>query len=142
MSYEPGRVALLDYGGDGIWHERLILAHVEGDEFYVCSPDFDLFIEELSRRNQDLEGLRVVPRGGGLPPGLVRDAIYGFAGLTDDARRDLLAEGRDLARTERLARGLPAAGDGLFVGAPGAPGPGAALPVDADAPTLAPREGL
>ena len=65
----PGSRAYVHYVGD-MWHEQLILAWIDVAEYVICTPDGDIYIEQLDANNVDLEGLRFCPEGGGLPYGL------------------------------------------------------------------------
>ena len=104
---EPGTWAFLFYGGDDVWHTRLLIGWVDGAEYVVCTPDFDTFIEEVSSANADLEGLRVGTATYELPVGIGADGVYTFnppLSVVDVSR--LCAEGSRLAATERQQRGL------------------------------------
>ena len=48
-----GRFALVEYDVPGplVVHERWILEHVEGDDYVVCTPDRDIFVETLTVDN-------------------------------------------------------------------------------------------
>lgn len=124
-SLEPGSYAYVFYGGDDVWHQRLVLSWVAAGEYVIATPDWDIFIEQLDAGNADLEGLRFGDAAGTLPVGLAAQPMYAFAlkpaGLE---LAGLIREGEAHSRTERLARGL--------VGAPGVGGPvagGAMAPV-------------
>ena len=41
-----------------LWHERLPLARVRDTLYVVLSPDYDMFVEDLSEENPDLSGFR------------------------------------------------------------------------------------
>ena len=105
--FAPGRRAWVNYGFAEV-HERLIGAHVDGSEYVVVSPDYDVFIEQLDTNNLDLESFRIAPPGGGLPVGLPGpgEVLYSFTALTAVQETALLAEARELADQERAARGL------------------------------------
>jgi hypothetical protein len=131
----PGRRALLNYGLV-VWHERIALAQVQGSEWVVCSPDFELFVEQLDRTNPDLDGFRLAPLAGGLPLGVAAGDVYGFGAVTAAELLQLIEEGGELAIQERLVRGLAPVGPLV----PAAPGPGgaAAVPVAPVAPAAPP----
>ena len=44
------RVALIQYdvAGPTINHERLILDHIEQDDYIICTPDRDIYAETMS----------------------------------------------------------------------------------------------
>ena len=100
MAYPPGRVVLVRYDGDPTWHERLVLAHVDQSEFVICTPDFDLYLEQLDLRNDMLTGLRQYGPGGQLPAGVPAILMYGMAPMTLQEVHDLLVEGRTLSQAE------------------------------------------
>jgi len=83
----------------------MVLDRVRGHDYVALTPDYDICVEELSIHNADLEGFRVMPPGGGAPPGLGGAAIYGLGPMTAAERRDLIAEGR---RSGSPPRPLPA----------------------------------
>lgn len=108
---EPGEFVLLDCGETPrLWHMRLLLAPIQHTEFIVCTPDFDLFAEEVSLQNEDVSALRIMGRDGHLPPGVAGTAVYSFADPSGFDKAALLLEGRRLAAAERLSRGLGDAG--------------------------------
>ena len=141
--YGPGDEVLVNYGAadGGLWHTRWVLDHVRFNEYVVASPDYDIFTEELSMQNLDLEGLRLRPPGGGMPPGLAGAPVYGFGPMTDADRTHLLQEGARIAAAERAALGLggppapavapPAApaGGAAPVAPPAAAGAAALIPI-------------
>ena len=101
-------VVLVRYDED-IWHERYVLAHVQGTEYIVASPDFDIFVEDVSVGNPDLSGVRFYRHGAGgavPPPGVAQ--VHTFGVLSREDRTQLLLEGEELARQERHGRGLAA----------------------------------
>ena len=111
-SLAPGTWAYLYYDGDDVWHVRLLLAWCDGAEYVVLSPDYDMFIEEISAANADLGGLRIAGQTTELPVGLAGQPVYAFNPPLSGAQvGDLILEGSRMARAERQARGLaPAAG--------------------------------
>ena len=73
-----GRFALLEYDVPGpiVMHERMILDHVESDDYVVCTPDRDLFVEQLTVENSDLRSFRLRPQPHQLPPGVpIRSSV-------------------------------------------------------------------
>ena len=65
-----------DVGGPRLWHERLVLAHVQEETYIVLTPDEDMYEEELSLLNTDIRSLRVKPANNRLPPGVVAAEVY------------------------------------------------------------------
>ena len=94
MALQPRRRCYLDYGEPGpVWHERLVLAAVDGSDYVVATPDMDLFVEMLSLQNEDLTGFRVGGVDGiALPAGLDQGLVYAF---------DVLAPGRSRRSSPR-----------------------------------------
>jgi hypothetical protein len=130
----PGRVAYVNYG-QGEWHQRLVLGHVQGTNYVVMTPDHDIFVEQLDASNPDLEGFRVQAIGGGHPVGIPPAQVYAFGPLTAEERSQILSEGRDIVDQERGALGLPALP--VPAAAEGGP-PGVPPPRDAAPPGVAP----
>ena len=125
---KAGSKALVHYGQvPSVWHERLVLAHITAAEYAVCTPDFDIYSEDLSLQNPDFEGFRLIPSHGGAPPGIPLLEIYGFRAVTAADVAALIVEGTAVAEAERLARGLVALQPGGG-GAPPAGLVGAAIP--------------
>ena len=122
---EPGNLVYLDYtapggGGYGEYHERLVVEHIEGTEFMIATPTFDLYAENISRLNADIYDLRLGVIGGGLPAGLEGANVFGFGVLTQARMDALMNEGRRLARLERAARGIAPPGGPAGAGVGGA----------------------
>ena len=57
-----------DVPGPSLWHERMVMDHVEGEEYVVATPDQDVYVEELSLGNSDLRALAVKYIGYQLSP--------------------------------------------------------------------------
>ena len=71
LQLPPRTRALVNYGEPGpVWHERLVLHHVDQTEYVVATPDFDIHCEDLSLQNPDFEGFRIRPADGSVPPGI------------------------------------------------------------------------
>ena len=103
----PGAIAYVCYVGDDLWHERVVVGNAE---YVVCSPDFDIFIEQLDAGNADLSGIRYSDETGGLPVGMTGAQAYSFTVRVGGLQLvGLLREGEAHARTERLGRGLAGA---------------------------------
>lgn len=90
------RVALLEYDVPGpvVNHERMILDHVVGDEYVVCAPDRDIFVEQLSADNSDLRSFR-------LRPSPLQLTVYGLPNWTAAEVASIRDEASRLAATER-----------------------------------------
>ena len=108
-------------GGPELWHERLALEHVSGEEYIIVTPDRDLYVEELSAANEDLLGVRVRarPARGVLPPGIAAGAVYPLPAWTAAELGVLRGEARQMLAAERNQRG-------------GVAGAQAAAPAEAD----------
>ena len=130
LDFEEGDFALVDYGQiPRLWHQRFLAARVINSEFLVATPDFDMYVEDISLQNNDFEGLRRMIGFGQPPPGLGGATVYGFDNLTAADWQHLRDEGRRLATAERRARGL---------GPVAAPDPGAVAALVAAGPLAAP----
>jgi hypothetical protein len=106
----PGTIVCVCYVGDDLWHERLVIGWIEAGQYVVCSPDFDIFIEQLDAANPDLTGIRYGDDSGGLPVGMQGAQVYSFqVRVAGFQLVGLLREGEAHARTERLGRGLAGA---------------------------------
>lgn len=76
-----------------MWHERLVLEHIDGDNYVVAaSPDRDVFVEELGLLNSDVRHLRVMPGAGVLFGDVLAAETYPAWGANELA--NLRAEGR------------------------------------------------
>lgn len=131
MTLPPGTFCLVNYGEVGpVWHQRLVLSHVNLHLYIIATPDFDIYEEEMHEDNVDfVGGFRIAPDH--RPPlGINIGHIYGFAPLTDAEKNQLFAEGFLRANAARALLGLPphAAGGqaGAIIG--GAAGGAAVVP--------------
>lgn len=98
---------LVRYHGSEERHARIVLAHVDGGEFYIVTPDANVYIEDLSGTSKEVQSWIRRPRDGSLPFGLDGSEVYDFGERPNQAQLDLLVEGAENeARTERMARGL------------------------------------
>lgn len=113
-----------DVAGPVLWHERLPLEHLGGDEYIIVTPDSDIYPEELSVLNQDLRGVRVRVRRGAVPGGIAAGEIYPLPNWTNAELAEIRREAGELATQERARRG--AAGGGGVGAAVPAPAAGAA----------------
>ncbi len=105
--FSPGDLVYLDYGL-GVIHERVVLAHVDGMDYVIATPDRDVYTDTLDSSNSDLTGFHVGLPGGGLPAAIAGGNVYGFGALTAADYRGLLEQGRTEASAERTRRGLGA----------------------------------
>ena len=88
-------------------HTRLVLSHVEDEEYQVLTPDLDSYVESLSPQNPDFVNLWIGIAGGGVPPDVNPAHVYGFAPMSPADMSTHMAAGRALAEAERRRRGLP-----------------------------------
>ena len=58
----PGTFVWVRYGED-LWHHRFVMSHVTAAEYFIATPQMDVWIEELSQDNADLTGLRIEADG-------------------------------------------------------------------------------
>ena len=132
-----GKCILVKYSDpEAVWHCRLVLAHVIAHEFVILTPDGDLYIEDLSGADGDIERWRFYDPAVGPPFGIDPRQIYTFNALPPhDALQRLLEEGATHAAQERLGRGIAPV---VAVPAPPpAPAPVQMLPPQGGAPTQA-----
>lgn len=77
---DAGRKVAVAYAVPGalLWHVRLILAVVRTRPytFYIATPDEDVYDEEYSPANGDLQDYRLLPVAGGLPFGVNPARVY------------------------------------------------------------------
>ena len=51
---ESGHVALVHYGEvPSVWHVRILLGHIQANEWQILTPDFDRYSEQLDHLNPD-----------------------------------------------------------------------------------------
>lgn len=118
-------LVLYDVPGPDLWHERLVLQHIDHDDYVVASPDQDVFYEELSLLNVDLKGIRVKPNASTLPAGIAAAQVYPLPAFTATDVATIRGESLRVLAEERVARGLAvvpaaaaplAAGGGMMAG--------------------------
>ena len=109
-----------DVPGPILWHERLVLLHVERDEYIICTPDADVYVEDLSIMNDDLRGIRLKPSPAVLPPGIAPGQVYGLPAFSAAEIALMRATATTLLGQERVTRGLAAVGAGRAGEAAGA----------------------
>lgn len=100
----PGKRVLVHYFGgapaEDVWHERVLLSRSVWNRWATCTPDDDVYVEDLGE-------LEVVPLDGGmLPPRLQGAMVYRFAMRDQDARtlpewRAIFLEGIVAAQIDR-----------------------------------------
>ena len=89
-------------------HERMILDHIEGEDYVVCTPDRDIYVETLSVLNPDLRSFRVRPRANVLPPGVAANTLYPLPAWSADEIEEIRAEASREADNERRRRNVGA----------------------------------
>lgn len=125
-----GSLAFIDYGEvPRCIHTRLIVGHIQNDEYQVLTPDFDCYVEQISNANGDLVQFWLGAAGGGIPHGVPNRSVYGFRPMSANEFANRLAAGAALAEAERNNRGLnapaaAAAGGPVAAAAPVAAGGG------------------
>ena len=101
MAFAPalGGRCYVQYKGFDLWHERLVAGIVDtaAGLFIVCTPDYDIYQEEL-KENVDIAAVRSGPVRGRPPPGVVN--AHSFGPLTAVNLRQLMAEGQVMAAQE------------------------------------------
>ena len=77
-----GRSVFTNYHGElDKWHERVVMGHVENNTFFVATPDFDIYAEDL-QQDAFIAALGVCMADGALPLGIDPAEVYGFAPIT------------------------------------------------------------
>ncbi len=109
-----------DVAGPVLWHERLPLEHLGGEEYMIVTPDRDIYPEELSVLNQDLRGVRVRAARGAVPGGIAAADIYPLPHWSNAELTEIRREAGDLASQERVRRGAAVGGAGVAAGVPAA----------------------
>lgn len=107
-----------DVPGPDLWHERLVLAYIQNEDYVVATPDRDVHYEELSLLNSDLKGIRVKPSPAVLPVGIPAGQVYPLPAFSAAELAALQTEALNVLTAERALRGLGA----QAAGAPGAAG--------------------
>lgn len=108
MALAPGSLTYHDYGErrPRVVHARLVLAHVESDDWVILTPDGDCYTETLNAANPDFQQFWVGPPDGTLPPGIPGGSVYGFQPVTAANLARFMAEGRAEAELEKGRRGI------------------------------------
>lgn len=103
-------VALLDYGEiPQLWHTRLLLAQTNGSSWVILTPDMDMYEEEMSLHNPDLNGFYYAGLAGGIPPHIPAGSVYGFRAMNPLVLGDYMRQGRILADSLRAPAAVVAA---------------------------------
>lgn len=111
MAYLPGSLIFVDYGEQPqIIHSRLVLSHVQGDDYMIATPDMDVYCETMNAGNPDFTGFYPALPGGGAPAGIAGLRVYNFRALSAADYAALLEAGRQEAVQERARQGIPGAG--------------------------------
>ena len=107
---QPGSEVLLRYQDPTPeWHARLLLFNIVGDEWVVVTPTADMFVEQVSNANRDLQSWRVRPADRSIPFGVNPAEVFDFQPApTGIALHHLLAEGQQHGMVERGRRGIAA----------------------------------
>lgn len=104
---EGGHLALVHYGEvASVWHVRILLGHIQGNEWQIRTPDFDRYSEQLDHLNPDYTDFIYLGASTNVPARVPPHEIYGFAPM-DPATLAKHHQGRLEANAERLNRGLP-----------------------------------
>lgn len=119
------RFALLEYDVPGpvVVHERMVLDHIQNDEYVVCTPDRDIFVEQLSVDNQDLRSFRLRPAANQLPPGVQLGQVYALPAWNAAELQAIRDEGHAVALAEKTQRGLVQGGIAAPLGGAAGPAP-------------------
>eukprot|EP00435_Cladocopium_sp_Y103_P076176 s26_g80.t1 len=108
MVVNVGDVMYVDYGEvPRCVHTRVVLAEVDPTthEYVILTPDYDVYTEMLHHSNPDVTAVYNVGPGGGLPHGVRRNYVYGFAPMTAQELARFMAAGRAEAQAEIARRG-------------------------------------
>lgn len=123
MSLLNRRVLVLyDVPGPDLWHERLVLQHIAGEDYVVATPDADVHYEELSLLNPDLKGIRVKPNAVALPAGIAAAQVYALPAFSAAEMRNLQDEATRVLAAEQALRGVAVAPAAAAAAAPAAGG--------------------
>ena len=114
ISLKTGGYAFLFYYGDVYWHQRLLIGRLEDDFWYICTPDGDMYDEQISDANPDLVNVKGGTGDDGLGvPVALGELVhcfkrgFGRVGLTEIKHGRLMAEGKAYLEEERERRGVP-----------------------------------
>mmetsp|Transcript_69667 Transcript_69667/g.109961 ORF Transcript_69667/g.109961 Transcript_69667/m.109961 type:complete len:422 (-) Transcript_69667:584-1849(-) len=135
---EPGHLCLVHYGEvPSTWHARILLSHVHGNDWYILTPDFDRYIEQLDGLNPNYTDFVYLGSNPAVPPRVPPHEVYGFSPMDPAFLANQISLAKLEANAERLARGLP------IDAGPGVPAaPVAAVVGAVPAPPPAPLPGV
>ena len=111
MALAVGSLGYVDYGErPRCIHVRLIVGHVQGNEYIVVTPDHDMYSEILNvAENPDITNFWAGPGNGDIPAGVPNRSVYGFAPMTAAEVARFMHLGRQEADRLRGALGVAAA---------------------------------
>ena len=121
-----GDVWFIDYGEQPpCVHSRLLCCQIQGSTWVICTPDGDIYEEQLDNNNPDAVSVTIGLGGIGsqLPPGLNPAHVYGFRPMTAAQYQRILVEARQYAAALRVQLGLPP--PGMPAAVPAGPAPAA-----------------
>ena len=124
MALAVGTLCYVDYGEHpACIHTRLVIEHIEADDYIIGTPDHDVYCETLHPTNPDYVNFVVGGAGGAVPAGINPAHVYAFQPMTAQEYTALLTQGRVEAGLERARRGagIPAPLPGPVPLAPAAP---------------------
>lgn len=79
---QPGHLALMNYGAHPLtWHTRILIAHIEADDWMIVTPDFDRYVETLNVHNPDLTDFEYLGATGNIPHRIPANSVHGLANL-------------------------------------------------------------
>ena len=102
------RYGLIEYDVPGlrVVHEGWMVAHVEGEDYIVVTPDEDIFCETMSVLNDDLRAFRARPGHGRLPAGVAANVVYELPNWNPGELARLRAAAEAEATAEKARRGV------------------------------------
>lgn len=107
-TWVAGDRLFLRYGRWRQWHERILLHRVEDNLWYIVTPDFDIYPENIKLHLKDsasgeICGIRFQGQSPGVPAGLDADDLYRFGAVTKLQLASLVKEGSQCAAEEAKA---------------------------------------
>lgn len=120
MALATGSICFVSYGEvPPCVHTRLVIEHIENQDYIIGTPDLDCYCETLDPSNPDYTSFHVAGAGGAVPVGVNPAHVYAFQPMSAQAYANLLAQGQAEAALERARRGLNVAGPPAPGAAPG-----------------------
>ena len=104
-----GRSVWMRFRGFPLYHQRLVVAvSSDGEAFYVVTPDFDDYWEDVSRSNDDIDAVVWSSPDGSPPDSVPRAQAYRFRAWPDPDRMRQIMERAQRVRPPRggVAGGL------------------------------------